>query len=1800
MFKIKTNQNFRVFNPDTNKLDPIPATEFNSSTDTYTSENGTEAISKEMSDSLNQNSFERNFEIGDATVGKPIKIDNDEFSFIQIRSPNSSEKKLALSPSKSALKDPSKASPKKNVVFTSNIAEVIRYTENETSVDEEEKQRIDAQFSNEVEETLNHNWKQVRQTSLSSDDTPPPLPPHSVNSEVYDDSDKQTLKEFKLHLKNLDNISLNEKLELYLNNQPDTHREMDQHLQDLQAQKQVDLQNNIQHLSLDLQNKLTTPVENPLNSLYKSTEVPLRSAGSSQSSLQSLMDSNRMLPNTTEQHSKSAGVQLNDGIHGFSNEVVEQLIPTAETAHSDESQMLSFNIHRRLSSDNEEFHDSFDNDYNNTEQSIMDLLTSASKSQEQLVEPEKNPIVKEEPQEYSVIDSQIKSSPSMKQAEIQRQLHKEPVPSTLKQEIEPDVQSEEEKESEPQFRIADHIDEDWKFEDSLDADREDNDDITNGDLTLISHSQADHPFEDAMKHDSDSEEIDSEDLLNTSSPKFPLPIKTEALEVNLSPDTDASLDDSPDRRSLAPPRSTDHSLQNSPVRSLMSRDPKSPTGVPKVLKYELPRKETKTIDVAIDATTPPTPIRLAREAKLKQKYGSTSPAPPLPTLSNSPFIDSKTDHKLEVKREVEIESLGKADTLEPTVSKEIAIANPAIESVNSQTSLYKDSVESLRKSVGTQKSIESKSIESKSIESNEAIEEPAPKDLKQSTSLEESISGVSERPIESPKPVAFTEEEDLVQEDQPEFSDAPELPTSMSVPNAVNVAVDTPELAPIPNDVVDISEEEIENKDEVDNDTFNTSDSSNKFGDEILANSTNVAPPEELTLPPIEANNYSSFEEITKTLNNSRDVDEDSFEQSLSAEFDEEKPSKATSYISIWHSQTKRPPRHQERKSKSLDAINISVYDPASNTFKIPSGLLNKKIKEVNVMSRKVVDPNEIDYNEDFLPELSQDSGFESHFNNLVNTSNNESLANTSGNRLSQTPLSERNILVNKNNQSDDSVEKPVPKHYSSLQPQVLPKKPITEISQKRSRFKVPSFEIKKSINQMAETGNSDKYKYNDIFNDTTEINEIQQPPTIKGHGMKTLPSMDKDDVKKIMNTKRMISQEEYSQLKLVGQKSSVVNDSEASKHNDLQQQASIHNADTSFESGAALIDNDAMSHLAGELMKNPRALLSKEQVFNESDIMSSKAPSSPKSSRMSSVIHTDYNAHQIFPDPDPELIKSPAGGIFKTPPKDFDNAAYDEVSAMDSKQTASDLEVDKNKENNPPTPKPSGPIKIGSPIKLIKKGSTTSVVIQSPSKKKSPTSQQKVLQPINNDMLQDLQKESPKPLLEPVETQFKGTEIANNKLRAKEDKGQEPIKIREPSQGIEQHEKKLSVVSVPSMYTNLTEHSHTSSHTLLNQNKDHTWKQHSIQSSVMREQPETLPMERGRLFFRVVGLKNISLPDIAEHKGEFSVTLDNGVHCIKTPTYKLEDASVLIGKEFELTVGESLEFILTMKMSYIKPKGGYTEVTERKLVKSKSKLGRLFGSKNVVTQTKFVPQDAVDTWEGKFAQDGSFGRCYIDLEQYEDKITYKTNGFDIPVFNEWETIKTRKETINAKPYVIGKLEVKMLFIPRTELHESLPTSIRSCEEVLQQLSLENTIEYEGYMSQDGGDCDGLKRRFFKIQGTSLIAHSEFSHKTRAKINLRKIVDIIYVDNQKPETAKKARNFSDVLLVPESFKIKFANGEIIDFEAPNQNEKYKWINIFETIVQHNKFRRLPWVKSMTESTNKTNNPWYNPETNGFA
>ncbi|KAI5967193.1 BUD4 [Candida margitis] len=941
----------------------------------------------------------------------------------------------------------------------------------------------------------------------------------------------------------------------------------------------------------------------------------------------------------------------------------------------------------------------------------------------------------------------------------------------------------------------------------------------------------------------------------------------------------------------------------------------------------------------------------------------------------------------------------------------------------------------------------------------------------------------------------------------------------------------------------------------------------------ILANSSNIAEPnEDITLPPVEINNYSSLEEITKNMDSIS-----SYERSLSAENDVEKP-KPDDFLSIWHSQRKqkKSQMHKVPTQQLIAAYREEQVEQkratSTDKVRIPSSLNGKKIKEVHVMSRRVVSPDHFDdlHVSGFLPELSRDSVFNDlHFTNQS--------------RVPSAQLNTSNMLSNIDN-NPNVVEPPQPlipgqarqtKRFISSNSSNLQRASTTgpaPTGPTRSRFRVPTFEIKRSSSVL-----SPKNMYDDIFEDVVP----RKPPTIRAEGMKTLPSMDKDDVKRILSTRKGMTQDEYAHAKFVEQKpkkNSVVTETE-NAHEHIPQTASIHDANTeSPRQPSIATGSDVLpySYLADELNKSPSELMSKNQpedfpTRTSSVIVHKNAPlpepefefdisphTPPLPAGVIDELDTDTALNYLHSDslsPKTERQeakpKSPLDPAQQQSPEPVVERKLDpsvrpvvakpnlptDTPATPIKKFRKDAHTPVSKRSSPR----KSPIKIGSPVKLVKKnGSVTGI---------------ELAEKHHFHDLANAEKVQP----------FLGDELVHAKIRDNLDY----------EKWTPEHKSNMpSAVSVPSEFSD-SKSQHHNSH-----------ERHKSDPKVIDDElPDVAWQERGKLFFRVLGLKNINLPDMKSHKGKFTIALDNGVHCVKTSEYDLDRNLVSIGKEFELIVADSLQFILTMKASYTKPKGTLVEVRERKVVKSRNKLGRFFGSKDIITTTRYVPSKVEDSWANKLATDGSFARCYIDFAQFEQQVSGRVQRFDLSCFNEWETRANGnngngpQSNTRCKPYKIAELEVEMLFVPRSDPHEILPTSIKSAYQSLAELSKELKTVNEGYLYQEGGDCEIWKRRWFKLYATSLVAHSEFSHKTRAKINLNKVIDVMYVDKENLHNSKH-RNFSDVLLVEHSFKIKFANGEIIEFGAPNEREMKQWIEILESIVQRNKIRRQPWVNLM--------------------
>lgn len=1709
--------------------------EFNSSSDTYTSD--PELDQNLIPSSISRDTVESSIDLLNANfenddIQSTILINQSEFTFVGSKSPEvhptipEEPNYVNSSPSKSIMKKIPSMSPKKNVAFTNSTPEVHHYTfdgSKTASSDDDSESDIIHQ-----EQLLSHQWNQLEKISSSSSDnessTPPVPPPHNITNtfqKIFDDKaqthdsdhiDQQTLNELKLNHKNFSNLSLNEKLDIYLSNKDHNQElnkkspeELDEHLTNLQNSMKHQTDSHIHDLSLHLQQQ--NNVENPLDSLAKSSEVELRSSGSSQSSLQSLGDNNRALYSENDNHSGNQGITLNDGILGFPDHLVQNLIPSTKDSEYLFIGAGKKSLKTESESEDDIYHDSFDQSYNNTEKSIMNLLNSTSNlnlpdyTEKSHNDNQSERSVKTEILETSNVQAKPTEETIVKPEPVNNIAPVQPTETIVKPEpvdnIAPVQPTKETSvKSEPVESIS-QVKPEPEYHDHTPFVKPEPQDSIDKSEPIVDNQEIKvklEPIEGVAEKPAVEEEVSV-----TSEPQDEL--EDESYEIKKEP--------------LEAFETTD-SFQNMFNESFDSNKDKSDSNDFDANEYEADSKiESVSYIISLDAKDVKLILRSQSSQTLKQI---------------SPSDSAETVQTHDVKREAP-ESNHEADISTSSNDGDKEDNDDITEHELSTAHHHKRQLE-----VDDNKDVVLRDIVSK---------------------------------------------EDQSKEDSVNISD--EFVGKSLAPPRIDEAIDA---TVIPSPIKRALEAKAAKAAKENQDTSEIREADQS----ILANSSNIAPQERVILAPPDTN--TSFDDYSRQF----DL-KDSFEESLSAEH--EVDPKPVDFISIWHSQEKKKKLYVNQDLNKYKQIPSSEYHYESNgkkNYKIPTSLQPKVFKEVNVMSRRVVSSGFEDLNvSGFLPELSQDSGFGNQFNGLVKntdtTMNLSNYSNVSGNRRSMTPLSTKNVLSNIDN-DPSIIEPPAPKpiskrhtlapDYASRYRQIHSQEnKENEVSQpKRSQFKVPSFEIKRSNSVL-----SPRNQYNDIF-------DISEPPTIKSHGMKTLPSMDGDDVKKILEAKRGISQQEYSRVKLKAneKKGQVVLES-SDKYDSLQQHASIYDASvdsTPNKESNHTRDRDIfMPHIRTELMKNPTALLTKEQLFNDSSVYldDSYHPTAPNAnnsdiSGLSSILNEAYkhsakNIESIgFPEPDPEFIVAPEkdSNIFKTPPSvTGPNDSIDKISSDPDLAFKYKIINSPRKPVQGPkldgTPKKAGsPIKIGSPIKLVKHGSSVTGI-------KLDTSPVKVKQ--ENEIKTPVSATNP----------FRNDELFNAKVRDQNNTNQP--KNDQP--------RLPSTVSVPSEHTHFTQPSLASSATL-NPDMSHFRQELRPQntaaasaSSGQRNASVTSP-ERGKLFFRVVGFKNIDLSDLKSRGAHFSISLDNGVHCIKTPNYKLDANSISIGKEFELTVVDSLEFILTMKISYNKPREKLVEVRERKVVKSKNRISRMFGSKDIITTTKFVPQEVEDAWANKFAQDGSFARCYIDLDQYKKQITGRAANFNLTCFNEWETKfdKSKDQMVKLKPSRIGQLEVKMLYVPRTDAHEVFPTSIKAAQESIDDLLKEANFNYEGYLHQEGGDCETWKRRFFKLHGTSLIAHSEYSHKTRAKINLAKVIEIIYVDKENfQKSPQNYRNFSDILLVENSFKIKFANGEMIDFGAPNKKEKDIWISNIEKIVYRNKFRRQPWVKLMIEDQYNT-------------
>ncbi|GAA86415.1 GTP binding protein [Aspergillus luchuensis IFO 4308] len=361
---------------------------------------------------------------------------------------------------------------------------------------------------------------------------------------------------------------------------------------------------------------------------------------------------------------------------------------------------------------------------------------------------------------------------------------------------------------------------------------------------------------------------------------------------------------------------------------------------------------------------------------------------------------------------------------------------------------------------------------------------------------------------------------------------------------------------------------------------------------------------------------------------------------------------------------------------------------------------------------------------------------------------------------------------------------------------------------------------------------------------------------------------------------------------------------------------------------------------------------------------------------------------------------------------------------------------------------------------------------------------------------------------------------------------------------------------------------------------------------------------ERGRLFVKVVGMKYLDLPLPRGERSYFALTLDNGLHCVTTAWLELGKTAP-IGQEFELIVQNDLEFQLTLQMKVDEEKMRVPEpappVSPTK--QKASTFSRVFASPrkrkeldmkqqlaSQQSKTRDVNAPVWDRLRTLIARDGSFARAYVSLSDHEKHAFGRPYTVDVACFNEWaveeqpSSVKSKKSTNSTTsqrrpPYKIGKLELQLLFVPKPKgaKDDDMPKSMNACIREMREAESVSSRSWEGFLSQQGGDCPFWRRRFFKLQGSKLTAYHETTRQPRATINLSKAVKLI--DDRSSLTQKEtttrgggrrksafAEEEEGYMFVEEGFRIRFGNGEVIDFYADSAADKDGWMKVLADAV----------------------------------
>ncbi|CAN6659629.1 hypothetical protein TRVA0_031S01574 [Trichomonascus vanleenenianus] len=268
---------------------------------------------------------------------------------------------------------------------------------------------------------------------------------------------------------------------------------------------------------------------------------------------------------------------------------------------------------------------------------------------------------------------------------------------------------------------------------------------------------------------------------------------------------------------------------------------------------------------------------------------------------------------------------------------------------------------------------------------------------------------------------------------------------------------------------------------------------------------------------------------------------------------------------------------------------------------------------------------------------------------------------------------------------------------------------------------------------------------------------------------------------------------------------------------------------------------------------------------------------------------------------------------------------------------------------------------------------------------------------------------------------------------------------------------------------------------------------------------------DRGRLFLRILGLRDVKMPIDQSRNPKFTITLDNGLQCVTTfPMNFTANKFHPINQEFELVVGEDLQLILTLNAHmdpvslpetkksakkaakkaeslrespematssspglttppaspkkksrfniFTLPKKKREEKMQEMAVEQEKKLAGADTASPEATRRITRPIGAKssksplpqDPWRSVIGPQKEFARVYITESQVEDDIFGSPQNYTLSCYNEWTKAKDGSSALTGV-YRIAGLQVTMLYIPKAYADEKMPKSLNGCMDILKE-----------------------------------------------------------------------------------------------------------------------------------------------------